>query len=409
MISLFQEPENCCGCGTCAEVCPKQAISMVADAYGFLYPQIDRKLCISCGKCKKVCAFQKENEAYTPLAVYALARKNADMLKLSSSGGAFSVFAEHFITEQGTVFGAALVREASTLVPRHCAATSEEELAPMRGSKYVQSSLGHTFVQVKQLLEAGKKVLFSGTPCQIAALKSFLKQDYDSLLTIDLICHGVPSAKMFQEYLKTEEKKTGGTITDFVFRAKESDYGENARAVFIDSAGNQQIQIIPRYESSYYDYFFQNSFLRDSCHNCSYAGKQHLADLTVGDFWGFENVYPEDSTMQNKVDPKKGLSLLIINTEKGRKYFNACSDEFYCLLSSFEKASQENPQLVHPSRPGDNREKILKIYRKKGYRGIDSAYWMNKKKVAFINWIKYHLHHDIPAPVRKAVKTLLHR
>lgn len=110
---------------------------------------------------------------------------------------------------------------------------------------------------------------------------------------------------MFQEYLKTEEHRLGGTITDFIFRAKESDYGVNARAVFIDSAGNQQIQIIPRHESSYYDYFFQNSFLRDSCHNCSYAGKQHLADLTLGDFWGFENVYPEDSTMQNKVDPKK--------------------------------------------------------------------------------------------------------
>ena len=409
MISLFQQPEECCGCGTCSEVCPKQAISMVADAFGFLYPQIDRQLCISCGKCKKACAFQKKNEAYIPLAVYALARKDANMLQLSASGGAFSVFAEQMIAEQGAVFGAALAQEASTLVPRHCAATSLEELAPLRGSKYVQSSLGHTFVQAKQLLESGKKVLFSGTPCQIAALKSFLNQDYDNLLTIDLVCHGVPSAQMFQEYLKTEENKLGGTITDFIFRAKESDYGEDARVVFIDSAGNQRTQMIPRYESSYYDYFLQNSFLRESCHKCPYAGKQHLADLTLGDFWGFEDVHPEASTIQNKLDPRKGISLLIINSEKGKKYYDVCSDKFHCLLSSFEQASQENPQLVHPSKPGDNREKILRIYRKKGYCGIDSVYWMNKKKVAFSNLIKYHLHHDIPAPIRKIVKTLLHR
>lgn len=382
---------------------------MATDAFGFLYPEIDSRLCISCGKCKKVCAFQRKNKAYTPLVVYALARKDTNMLQLSASGGAFSVFAEQIIAEHGAVFGAAFVREASTLVPRHCIATSLEELAPLRGSKYVQSSLGHTFVQAKQLLESGRKVLFSGTPCQIAALKSFLNYNYDNLLTIDLVCHGVPSARLFQEYLKTEEHKLGGRITDFIFRAKESDYGEDARVVFLDSAGNQRTRMIHRYESSYYDYFFQNSFLRDSCYKCPYAGKQHLADITLGDFWGFENVYPEANTTQNKLEPRKGISLLIINSERGKYYYDVCSDKFHCLISSFEQASQENPQLVHPSKPGDNREKVLSIYRKKGYRGIDSVYWINKKKVAVVNLIKYHIHHDIPAPIRKIIKTLLNR
>lgn len=409
MIILYEHPKDCCGCGTCAAVCPKHAITMAADSAGFLFPRIDERLCVSCGMCKKVCAFQQENKPYTPLTAYALARKDNDARRLSASGGAFSVFAEHVLAKDGVVFGAALKREDSTLIPCHCMAGSPEELEPLRGSKYVQSDLGNTFAQAKQMLEAGKRVLFSGTPCQIAALRSFLKKDCDNLLTVDLVCHGVPNAKMFQDYLKILEHKMGSEIIEFNFRFKNKDWGKDAQIVFLNSKGNRMHQIVPRFESSYYDYFLQNLILRDSCHNCNYAGKQHLADLTISDFWGFAEMHPEAMVSEEGFDPNAGISALIVNTEKGAKFFSECVNEFYWIPSTFEKVSKHNPQLRHPSKPGAEREKLLALYSRKGFSAIDAGYWRQKRKVAFINWVKYHVHNDIPEPIRKMGKRLLRR
>lgn len=409
VIILYEHPKDCCGCGTCAAACPKHAITMAADSAGFLFPQIDERLCVLCGMCKNVCAFQQENTPYTPLAAYALARKDTDARKLSASGGAFSVFAEQTLSNGGVVFGAAWNLEDMVLVLRHRMATSLDDLAPLRGSKYVQSDLGDTFIQARRQLESGKKVLYSGTPCQIAALKSFLKKDYDNLLTVDLVCHGVPNVQMFQGYLKVLEKQFHGKIIDFNFRFKNEDWGEDALICFLNSRGERQSKIIPRYESSYYDYFFQNLILRDSCHNCSYAGKQHPADLTVADFWGLTDEHPEIAEIWKELDINSGISALIVNTKKGEKFFSECVDEFNWISSTFEKVSKQNPQLVHPSKPGPNREKLLELYRKKGFRAVDDGYWRNKRNVAYCNWAKYHLHHDIPEPIRKFAKKILRR
>lgn len=343
------------------------------------------------------------------MAAYALARKDADARRLSASGGVFSVFAEHILAQNGVAFGAALKREASTLLPCHCMASSLEELAPLRGSKYVQSDLGNTFAQARQLLEVGKKVLFSDTPCQIAALKAYLRRDYDSLLTIDLVCHGVPNAQMFRDYLKILEKKVGGSIETFHFRVKNNDWGKDGQGLFVDATGNRIVQAVPRYESSYYDYFFQNLILRDSCHNCNYAGKQHLADLTVSDFWGFAEMHPEAVAPGEGFDPNAGISALIVNTEKGAKFFSQCVNEFYWIPSTFEKVSKHNPQLLYPCKPGAEREKILALYSNKGFGAVDIHYWRQKKKVAFINWVKYRVHHDIPEPIRTIGRKMLRR
>ena len=197
---LYSSPENCCGCGTCAVVCPRHAIKMKPDKLGFCYPAIEAALCVECGICKKTCDFQRERDIHTPQTVYAVTRKDAQALLKSASGGAFAVFAEAVLQKGGAVFGAVLKKEASGLVPRHCTAESLAELSAMLGSKYVQSDLRDTFAQAKKQLENGRTVLFSGTPCQIGGLKSFLKKDYPNLLTIDLVCHGVPSASMFQDY-----------------------------------------------------------------------------------------------------------------------------------------------------------------------------------------------------------------
>lgn len=204
---LAKTEKDCCGCGTCSIVCPKHAIKMVENQRGFLYPKVDESTCISCGACHKVCAFQNIQETNVPQKVYAIARKNRELLKKSASGGVFAGFAEAVIQHGGVVYGAALLQKQGTLVPCHIAATSQEELERLYGSKYVQSSLNDSFRLVKQQLDAGRYVLFSGTPCQIAALRAYLCRNYENLLTMDIVCHGVPSAKMFQDYIQLLSKQ----------------------------------------------------------------------------------------------------------------------------------------------------------------------------------------------------------
>ena len=408
-MKQYLSPEDCCGCGACAAACPRKAITMEPDEFGFYYPNIEAALCVECGICKKTCDFQRERDIYTPQTVYAVTRKDAQALLKSASGGAFAVFAEAVLQNNGAVFGAVLKKEDSGLVPCHCMAESLAELSAMLGSKYVQSDLRDTFTQAKRQLENGRIVLFSGTPCQIGGLKSFLKKDYPNLLTIDLVCHGVPSASMFQDYLKILEGKLGGPITDFRFRDKATGWGLNARVEYKDTVGSVQTELMPSFQSSYYEYFLRSELYRDSCYNCPYAGKQHPADITIGDFWGFEVEHPEALAPDGEMDSKQGVSLLMINTEKGDTWFERCQDEFICLPSELEKAVRHNAQLNYPSTPGKDRTQILELYRSKGYGAVDAAFLREKKATQRKEQIKYHLHNDIPKPVRDLVKKMLRR
>lgn len=409
MFELFSDKRDCCGCGVCASICPKQAISMQEDTAGFLYPFIDPGLCIDCGLCKKNCAFQRENSPYVPLSVYALARKDRDALRLSASGGLFSVLAERTLTNGGVVFGAAMEPEGDTLVTRHRMASSMEELSALRGSKYVQSSLGNTPHQAKELLDSGREVLFSGTPCQIAALYSYLKRDYDNLLTVDLVCHGVPSSRMFQDYLRTLEKDYSGKIVEFQFRYKNNDWGKDARIRYRNADGTVESRIIPRYDSSYYSYFFQNLIMRDSCHNCNYAGKQHPADLTAADFWGFEEVHPELIETHKELDPNAGLSALLVNTQKGTNFVNSCLDQFHWASSTFEKVLVRNPRLSCPNKPGEAREAILQLYAQGGYTAVERDFRQQKRKTAMLDLIHACISRLFPTPIRTFLKQFLRK
>ena len=407
-MKQYLSPEDCCGCGACAAACPRKAITMEPDEFGFYYPNIEAALCVECGICKKTCDFQRERDIYTPQTVYAVTRKDAQALLKSASGGAFAVFAEAVLQNNGAVFGAVLKKEDSGLVPCHCMAESLAELSAMLGSKYVQSDLRDTFTQAKRQLENGRIVLFSGTPCQIGGLKSFLKKDYPNLLTIDLVCHGVPSASMFQDYLKILEGKLGGPITDFRFRDKTTGWDKTAVVKYQDRLGQTQEKLLPSFESSFYELFLQSELSRNSCYYCPYAGKQHPADITIGDFWGFELEHPEVLSPNGEMDPKQGVSLLMINTEKGDNWFERCQDEFICVPSELEKAVRHNAQLKYSSTPGD-RTQILELYRSKGYGAVDAAFLREKKAVQRKEQIKYHLHNDIPKPVRDLVKKMLRR
>lgn len=409
MFELYPKKSDCCGCGVCAAVCPKHAITMTKDPVGFFYPSIDQELCVSCGLCKKSCAFQKEHAPYLPKKVYAMVRRDPDALIHSASGGAFSVLAERMIAEGGVVFGAALEPENGTLIPRHRIAETPGELSLLRGSKYVQSSLGNTFAQTQCLLDAGKKVLFSGTPCQIGALYAYLKQDHPNLLTVDLACHGVPSAQMFQDYLQILEQDCGGTITQFQFRFKNKDWGKDAWFEYRDHAGNSQNRIVPRYDSSYLTCFFQSLILRDSCHNCAYAGGQHPADITVADFWGFTQVHPELLNSRKELDPNAGLSALMVNSEKGASMLSPCLNDFHWVVSSFNKVLVQNPRLASPNPAGEDRARVLALYAEKGYAAVDREFRIRKRKNALIDLSFRIISRCVPKSLRTFGKRILHK
>lgn len=405
---LFENKKQCCGCGVCSIVCPIQAIEMVADENGFIYPRIQEEKCNCCGLCKKTCAFQKQNECNISKVVYALSKKDKKSLLQSASGGAFAGIAENWIKEGGVVFGAALAFRNGKLTPCHMMAQTQEDLLPILGSKYVQSDVGRKFYEVKKLLETGRKVLFSGTPCQIAGLKSWLRKDYSELLTIDLVCHGVPNAKMFRDYIEIEEEKLGKSIEDFRFRDKENGWGLNAK-IYYTTNGKRSTVLIPSNQSSFYELFLRGEIYRENCYNCPYANGRHPADLTVGDYWGIEIEHPEYLRPKGMLDQKDGISMLMVNTEKGEDVFEMYKDVFWYYSSSFEKASKHNDQLRHPSIPGANREKILILYQKKGYRSVDSWYWAKKRRENLGENVKYCLHKCIPSLVRNILKKMLRR
>lgn len=240
MIELFAEKKDCCGCGACMNICPKTAICMEKDGYGFVYPRIDIEKCVECGACKKVCAFQNEPTRRQPQRVYAIASKNNDLVKKSASGGLFATMAVHVLEQGGCVYGAVMLHEEHELHIRHVCCETKAELYRLQGSKYVQSSLGYIFKDIQQKLKKDVFVLFSGTPCQVDALKSYLRKDYPNLLTVDIICHGVPSEQFFNDYIHYTEKKIGGEISEFKFRDKSSGWGYNLTAKYIQVDGSTE-------------------------------------------------------------------------------------------------------------------------------------------------------------------------
>jgi len=395
-VHLFERKSDCCGCSACASVCPKQAIAMRADEYGFLYPVIDEDKCIACGLCKSVCAFSKENENPTPIEAYAVQAREDKLLENSASGGVFAVLAGEFLARGGAAAGCAMVQSDGGLTPRHVVIRSADELPVLQGSKYVQSSIGDGYKKVKELLDGGLPVLFSGTPCQVDGLRRFLLgKEYPNLLTVDLICHGVPSAKMFSDYLSVFEKKLGGTVTEFRFRDKSDGWGLNGSVHCTDKNGKSKVVRFAAKRSSFYKLFLDGEIYRDSCYRCPYACLKRSGDLTLGDFWGIERQHSE-ALLENGggMSEKKGISCVLVNTEKGRKWVEVLASETNMVLSDLQKAAEENHQLSHPSSPGENRETILTIYKKSGYGAVE-------------RW--FHRHEFKRKCKRKLKKLLFHR
>ena len=342
---------NCCGCTACMNICPKQCITMREDKEGFLYPIINMSLCIECNLCQDVCPIIHQAKKRHPLKNYAALNPNEQIRLASSSGGIFTLLAEDIIEEGGVVFGARFDTDWNVI---HDYTETKEGLVPFRSSKYVQSQMGNCFSKVKKFLQTGRKVMFTGTPCQIAGLKHFLRKDYDNLFAVDVVCHGVPSPKIWRIYLSEFIAPQGGKnsvlahpmnkgikIKSIDFRAKSSGWKKFSFALTlsettVDGEKNTVLRSALFTEDSYMNAFLTNLSLRPSCYACPVKAGKSGCDITIGDFWGIENVQPD-------LDDDKGCSAVLIYTEKGKMLCEALS--FNHISVPYEDIFQGNPSL----------------------------------------------------------------
>lgn len=328
---------NCCGCTACVQVCPKQYITMQEDEKGFLYPKVDDNLCINCGLCEKVCPMLNSKEKVEPQQVCAAINPDEEIRRNSSSGGVFTMLAESVIKEGGVVFGA-IWNEQWEVV--HSYTESLDGLSAFRGAKYSQSIIGDTYRQAQKFLKAGRKVLFSGTGCQIAGLKFFLRKEYDNLLTVEIACHGVPSPKVWKEYVK--KVSDGKQLTNIVFRDKRN--GWNGYGLSVVGTDGKELMYEPFLRNDFLQSMLNDLCIRPSCTNCPAKAGASGADLLIGDFWGVEGMHPD-------MYDNKGCSLVIAYTNVGKTMFGGL--DLREKEVTYEEGCRYNPcivQSIHESR-----------------------------------------------------------
>lgn len=339
-----KQKNKCNGCGACELKCPKNAIRMEYDEEGFLYPIIDKNKCIKCGICSRVCPNNNKfnKKIYQKSKAYISYTKNASDKNNSSSGGMFFPIVRYVIEEnKGVVFGVEMTED---LLAKHSYAETMEEAKKFQGSKYVKSDLNNSYKETKKFLDEGRLVLFSGTPCQCAGLRSFLGKKYDNLITCEIICHANPSPKVFKMYLENIKKEYNKDIKMIYFRSKET--GWRNQVPVIEFNDESKIN-----ENSYFKAFTSELINRPSCYNCNFATKNRYSDFTIGDFWGIE--YYDVSIK----DDDTGISLFCVNTEKGNNIFKHIEDKIFYKEADISKAFSYNHHKNSPI--NKNRKKLF--------------------------------------------------
>lgn len=344
------EKGKCTGCFACYNICPKNAIQMIEDDNGFIYPKIDSEKCINCGLCKKICPAINKNELRKPLQCLAMQAKDLNILENSTSGGAATMFSKFIIKNGGIVYGAAFEENFKI---HHIRIDTIDQLAKIKGSKYVHCYINDTYSMIKKDLQDNKQVLFIGTPCQVAGLKKYLMKEYDNLYCIDIICHGVPS----QIYLREElsKKVDVNKITTLQFR-REDEFK------IIAKKDDKIVLEKDKTESMYYDGFMDGFFYRENCYSCKYANSNRISDITIGDFWG---IGKDSKFYKNK---NKGLSVLLPITSKGMYLIENCKNEMELEERSIHEAVLGNSQLQSPTKMDYNYYKFKETFAKSGFK-----------------------------------------
>ncbi len=333
--------DSCTGCGACVSACPVRCLEMVADSEGFLYPVVQNDACIHCGKCTSVCPVSKDCSKKGPQVCFAVKSADEGVRSASSSGGVFPALAEAVLARDGMVFGAAWTEDYEV---QHIAVTESKDIPLMQGAKYAQSQTGNTFRQAKEVLETGRPVLYAGTPCQIAGLRSYLRKDYENLICVDMICHGVPSPAVWQAYLSefTEGQKPAAVN----HRCKDSGWSHYQYSMSVTLEGGQRI-LCKNGEDPFLKGMVQDLYLRPSCSDCRFKGTHHQGDLTLSDFWGIWNLDPG-------FDDNKGVSAVIVNTRKGLDLLESC-DRLIKKEVALSNICAENPSWARSSHMHRNR------------------------------------------------------
>lgn len=362
MIKIVNK-QDCCGCSACVQRCPKHCITLKEDGEGFLYPHVNSDECIDCGLCEKVCPELHHGERHIPLEVYAAKNKDESIRMQSSSGGIFTLLAEKVIQEGGVVFGAAFDVNWEVM---HTYAETMEGLVDFRGSKYMQSRIGTAYQDAEYFLKQGRKVLFSGSPCQIKGLKLFLRKNYDNLIAVDFICHGVPSPKVWREYLKeTIARKSGKNsvlpypipckigIDTVDFRSKSTGWKKYSFALTLSETSVEGVKNTVLLSSVFSENPFMRAFLADlilrpSCYSCPSKSGRSGSDLTIADYWAIPQVAPE-------FDDDKGVSLVLVQTEKGKSFYQSLKEKTTFIVTSYQEAQGANGGFkektpMHPKR-----------------------------------------------------------
>ncbi|WP_444659808.1 Coenzyme F420 hydrogenase/dehydrogenase, beta subunit C-terminal domain [Caproiciproducens sp. R2] len=328
MLSIL-EPQNCCGCYACYSSCSKGCITMQSDREGFWYPQINQIECINCGHCEKVCPILHKEIVNNIPEAYAAYNKDENSRMKSSSGGIFTLLAENIIDHGGVVFGAEFNDKFQVC---HSCAETKSEFEKFCGSKYVQSRIGETYKEAKTFLDDGRIVLFSGTPCQIGGLKSYIGKEYDNLFCQDIICHGVPSPKVWEKYLAYREGGSGTSVRRISFREKN----ESWKRYSVSFQFNDNTEYRVTFDKDLMmQGFLKNIYLRPSCYHCRFKGVNRQSDITLADFWGIENILPE-------LFDDKGTSLIFLNSQKGQDLFQQINERMISCHVDIQKAVKNN-------------------------------------------------------------------
>lgn len=361
-------PQDCCGCSACVQICPKHCLEMTHDKDGFLFPSVISNNCIDCGLCAKACPMETVVKPLEEQKYYGAYSQNNQNLMASSSGGIYPVLAKWVLAQNGIVYGASLDSEHNLY---HIAADTTDQVKQTLGSKYFQSDIRETFKECKSDLDAGKIVLFTGTPCQIHGLKCFLRKDYVKLYTADVICHGVPSQKMFNAYVDFLEKKHKAKLVDINFRDKKRNgWSITLRYTMECSNGKRKDYYLISKLSEYFIAFLSGSIARESCYVCPFSSLDRSGDITMGDFWGYQKT-------RSDLKHDEGLSLILSNNKKGA-YMLEVMRKNGVTISEVDEAcvkASENKNLYNPTNRPALRDSVYEELKNGGFEYIATKHF----------------------------------
>ena len=368
MIKI-EDKSKCSGCHSCYNVCPKHCITMIEDQEGFWYPEVDKNQCIDCGLCEKRCPILNDMKVDNQPVAYACYNKDESIRKESSSGGVFTLLATLVIEHGGIVYGASFNDENMV---EHIEINNVNDLSKLRGSKYVQSSIRDTYSRVREYLNQGRLVYFSGTPCQIDGLLAYLNKKYENLILQDIVCHGVPSPKVWKKYLEQFNIEKDARI---LFRDKST--GWDSYSFTIDQK-DKFTQLSSQNE--YMKVFLKDLCLRPSCYDCHSKSLHRNSDITLADFWGINNICPE-------LYDNEGTSLVFINSEKGNELFNRIKKNIVYKEVNIDEASKYNPSSYKSVTMPDKRNKYMENIFDNDFHKYSKKYIKN----TFIDKIKENI------------------